>query len=60
MKLIVKKEEYANLYRLYLDCKSLIECKDKGEGYEFMEKHILEKHILKRMETNLKRYEDDK
>ena len=55
MKLKVEKEEYMNLFRLYLDCKSLIEYKDKGEGYEFMEKHILE-----RMETNLKRYENEK
>jgi len=60
MKLKVEHEEYRNLYRLYLDCKSLIECKDKGKADECMENHILENHILKRMKTNLKRYEDEK
>jgi hypothetical protein len=55
MKLKVEQEEYMNLYRFYLDCKTLIEYKNKGEGYEFMQHHILE-----RMEANLKRYEDEK
>jgi len=55
MKLKVEQEEYYNLYRLYLDCKSLIEYKNKGEDFEFMKEHILE-----RMEVNLKRYEDEK
>ena len=55
MKLRVKQEEYMNLYRLYLDCKNLLNYKNKGESYKFMEKAILE-----RMEINLKRYEDEK
>ena len=49
----LEKEEYANLYRLYLDCKGLIEYR-KGESFEFMQEHILE-----RMEENLKRYENE-
>ena len=55
MKLQLEKKEYINFYRLYLDCKSLIEYKNKGEDYKFMQEHILE-----RMEANLKRYEDEK
>ena len=55
MKLQVEQKEYINLYRFYLDCKNLIEYKNKGESFEFMQEHILE-----RMEANLEKYEDEK
>ena len=54
MRLKIKKEEFIYLYTLYLDCKGLIEYRKKGESFEFMQEHILE-----RMEKNLKRYENE-